>query len=311
MVKIMGKYLYQRTIKKKIVMEGIGIHTGKHCSVTLKPAKEDTGLIFIINGDDEKKFLFKVCPENVVDTTNQISLGNGPYRILLVEHLLSALHGMNITNCIIETGSPEVPGMDGSAYDFVKAIADIGVVEQNKKQEVLCIPYPVWFVEEGRHLIALPDDTDFSINCTVSFPYPSIGTQNYHFSANKTDYAEDISKARTFGFIEDHQKLKDRGICLGSSFDNTLALSRDRILSAEVRYENEVARHKVLDIIGDMYLLGMPIRGYISANKSNHLLDYKVITKLSEILLNRPSQKEIKEQYNKFDVVVSSKLKSL
>lgn len=299
-----------RTVKKEITIKGTGIHSGKMCSVTLKPAKSNTGIIVKLNRNNNTIY-FKICPGNVVDWRNQIAIGSNDYKLMLVEHLLSAFHGLGITDCIIETNSYEVPGMDGSSYIFVDAIMNTGIQIQNEKYEVFKLPYPIWVVDKDRYFIILPS-TEFSINCMVSFPYPSVGRQSYYSKITSDIYIKEISKARTFGFIEDHEKLKARGVCLGSSFENTLALSRERVLSAELRYKNEVARHKVLDIIGDLYLLTTPIKGQVIANKSNHELDYMAIKKLESVLNNhKPSKEEIKEQYRKFDVIMSTKIKNL
>jgi len=174
------------------------------------------------------------------------------------------------------------------------------------------LPYPIWEVNEDAHFIVLPSEEELSINCSISYPYPSIGIQTFYSKITPDIYINEISKARTFGFIEDHEKLKKRGVCLGSSFDNTLALSKEKVLSPELRYENEVIRHKALDIIGELYLLNTPIKGNIIANKSNHTMDFKAIYKIFSILKNqKPSKEEIKEQYKKFDFIVSKRIKKL
>ncbi len=295
----------QKTLNKSISIKGKGIHTGKSCSVRLIPSY-DFGIVIKLNRNN-RSFIFKICPDNVLDTKNQVSIGTRKYHLKLVEHILSSFHAIGITNCIIETDSDEIPGMDGSSYQFIKKILSVGIKTLDKTYEIINIPYPIWEVDNNNIIIILPDDY-FSINCTVFSPYKSIATQSFNSIINENVYISEISKARTFGFIEDYEKLVSRGLCLGSSFDNTLALSKNKILSYEKRYNNEVVRHKVLDIIGDLYLLNRKINGKIIAYNSNHTLDFNLVKKI-DLLINKssPSKEEIKKQYEKFDTLVFSK----
>lgn len=302
-------YVYRRTIKKKVTLESIGIHSGKHCSILMKPAN-GIGIVFNLKKHSCNNSFIKLLPGNITNTTNQLSLGRDTYNVLLIEHIISALHGLGITDCMIETKSVEIPGMDGSSYNFVEAIKSAGIRKLRHQKQKISVPYPIWVVDNERYVIMLPSD-DFSVNCTFSSPYPSIGTQNYSSSINPEIYIKEISKARTFGFIEDYEKLQKRGICLGSSFKNSLALSREKVLSSELRYENEVVRHKTLDILGDIYLLGCPINGRLIAYNNNHKLDYELVLKLLNIIYSKePTKDMIKEQYKKFEVI-ATKMKNL
>lgn len=301
-----SKKFLSKTIKENIKFEGIGIHTGKRCNVVLKPSLNH-GIIFKLLRNN-KEIILNLCPENVISTKNQIVLGNSKANIMLVEHLLSALNGLGITNCIIESNSPEIPGMDGSAFPFVEKILNTGIIELGYEYEYLELPYPIWVIDGDRHFIMIPSDK-LSINCMISYPYPSIGKQSFYSVIDQDDqdvYVNDISKARTFGFIEDHNNLKSKGVCLGSSFKNTLAFTKDKVLS-DVRYQDEAVRHKVLDIIGDIYLLNRPIKAHIITNKSGHSLDYKAVAKfnqaLKQIKSHEPTKEEINEQYKKFELV--------
>ncbi len=293
---------YQKTIKKRISISGKGIHTGKICSISLIPSN-DFGIVIKVNKKD-KSFIFKLCPDNVLDTKNQVSIGTNKYNVKLVEHILSAFHGLGITNCIIETESDEVPGMDGSSYPFIQKILNVGIKVLESKYEKINIPYPIWEINDKNIIIILPDKY-FSINCTIFSSYKSIGTQSYNSIITQNLYTSEISKARTYGFIEDYEKLLNRGLCLGSSFNNTLALSKNKVLSYEKRYNNEMVRHKVLDIMGDLFLLNKKINGKVIAFNSNHTIDYKLVKKIDGIINNSsPSKEEIKEQYEKFDTLV-------
>jgi UDP-3-O-[3-hydroxymyristoyl] N-acetylglucosamine deacetylase len=303
-------YVHCCTIKKRVRLEGVGIHSGKKCSVILQPSV-NTGIVFNLKKSIEQIDVFiKLHPANIINTINQLTIGTEKHNISLIEHLISAFSGLGITDCIVDTSSVEIPGMDGSAYNFVEAIEEAGIKFLNTQCKIFNVPYPVWVVDKERYLIILPSD-DFSINCTFSSPHQSIGTQTYFSTINPNVYKKEISKARTFGFIEDYEKLKKRGVCLGSSFNNTLALSKHRVLSAEMRYENEVVRHKTLDVIGDIYLLNSPMNGRIITYNNNHKLDYELVLKLMTVLNSqKPSKNMVKEQYKKFELM-STKIKNL
>ncbi len=302
-------YVHCCTIKRKVKLESIGIHSGKKCSAILRPSV-NTGIVFNIKkGTKQVDVFIKLHPNNIINTINQLTIGTEKHSISLIEHLISAFSGLGITDCIVETSSVEIPGMDGSAYNFVEAIEEAGIKHLNTQCNIFNVPYPVWVIDKERYLIILPSD-DFSINCTFYSPHKSIGTQTYFSTINPDVYKKEISKARTFGFIEDYEKLKKRGICLGSSFNNTLALSKQKVLSAEMRYENEVVRHKTLDVIGDIYLLNSPINGRIITYNNNHKLDYELVLKLMTVFNSqKPSKNMVKEQYKKFELV-STKIKN-
>ncbi len=287
-----------RTLKKEVVLSGIGVHTGLNSNVRLIPSTEK-GIYFKLHKDGEA-FILDLSSKNVKDAMNQVTIGNDIVSIKLVEHLLSAFHGLGITNCIVESFSSELPGMDGSSYPFVNAIKDCGIVDLDETLNIFKLPFPVWVGDEDSYLLSIPND-ELIIDYTHKSKYKAIGEQSFCLTLNEENYIKEISKARTFGFIEDHEKLLNRGICKGSSFDNTLVMSRDKILSPDLRFINEPARHKILDIIGDLYILSVPIKAKIIAKNSSHRLDIELVKKLEKIReVNSFTETEISRQFDIF-----------
>lgn len=288
----------QRTVKRKIVIEGKGVHSGKISKIIFEPAPKDTGIIIKQKGLSD---FIKCDIDNVVDTQNQVSLGNGKFTVKTVEHILSALRGLGITNCFIETDSDEMPIMDGSAYPIIEYIEAEGVLTQKSNIKPLKIPHPVWVQDMDKYLIILPDDR-FRISYHVSYPNTALSSQYAYFQFSKHTYVKEIAKARTFGFYEEWQALQKQGLALGSCLENTIVYSKNGLMNSHLRYENECVRHKILDLIGDFSLLGMPIKGYVIANKSGHKLDIELIHKVRDIMMNNVfTKKDILQQYKIFE----------
>jgi UDP-3-O-[3-hydroxymyristoyl] N-acetylglucosamine deacetylase len=272
----------QKTLKRNIDFDGVGLHSGHSCQVTLKPAPEDTGLVFLAKKASSNQFI-PYNGENIVDTQNNISISNGKAVIKTVEHLVSALYASQIDNCIIECGSNEVPILDGSAKFFIEGIVEAGTVEQTRGREEFRIINPIWSTLDDKFIVALPFN-GFKINYTISFPDSPIGTQTMNLDISKENFIKEISGARTFGFIEDLEEYHRSGLVMGVNLDNVQVYSKrgNRVLNSS-RYEDEPVRHKILDLIGSLALLNFDIKGFIISYKGGHTLDVSFARKVMNI----------------------------
>ena len=270
---------YQQTIKTQISCDGVGLHTGKRVNLTLKPAGPDYGIRFV-RVDLPGMPVIEAKKSQVVDTRLATSLGLNGYRIYTVEHLLSALAGVGIDNASIEIDSSEVPIMDGSAAHFTSLLQGVGFKTQENRKKFLRIKKPV-MVQEGDKYIHLFPHSEFKISYTIEFDHPILQRQSYALVVRNKTFIEEISRARTFGFLKDVETLKQNGFAKGGSLENAVVIDAQGVLNEEgLRYEDEFVRHKILDLIGDLSLVGKPILGHIVAFKSGHTLNYALIKKL-------------------------------
>ena len=260
----------QRTIKDTVSIEGIGIHTGEKARITLHPAEENTGILFFRKG-----VKIPASPEYVVGTFLSTDLGYGPVTVRTVEHLLATLHLLRITNLVVEVeGGCEIPIMDGSAYAFYRELKDL-VVDQTEYVEPFSVTEKVK-VYSGKASIEAEPCPCFEITYEGVFK-GCLGEQRFTFKGK----AEDVILARTFCFDEDIEFIRSRGFGRGGSLENTLVIGRNGVYNREgLRYENEPARHKVLDLIGDLYLLGVPFRGRVVSRRGGHTLNYMLVKKI-------------------------------
>ncbi len=296
--------IYQRTIGGYISIGGIGLHSGRKVKITLRPAPENSGYIFV---NTEQEFPAEIVAsfDKVVDTTLATTIGDGNTQIKTIEHLISALRGMDIDNVIVEVEGDEVPIMDGSSAPFVYLIKKAGIVEQKRFRKFIIVKNPIKFSEDDKYIEILPSD-NFKIEFTIDFPHPLIGKQYFLYHSSPENYEREIAKARTFGFHNEVEYLKNKGLALGGSLENAVVIGNDGILNEEgLRFKDEFVRHKILDLIGDIALLGYPVIGHIRAYKSGHALNNKLCR---ELFTNRRdfSVVELKEDYlpfhNAFDV---------
>jgi UDP-3-O-[3-hydroxymyristoyl] N-acetylglucosamine deacetylase len=262
----------RKTIKNDIQLEGIGLHSGKKVNLRLISAPSGTGLIFLPNSQSLKKFRIPVSLEYVVDTSNAVTLGDGVNIIQTVEHLLAALHTKGITDLYMEIDSLEIPIMDGSSRPFMEAITSDNIIEFDDVVEAIKVQNPVWVVDGDKYLVILPNDT-LKVTYTIDFKHPLLRGQSITTEINSQILENDILPARTFGFLKDVQAMQARGLVLGGSLDNAVVLTDDGYLNDSLRFENEFVRHKVLDLIGDLSIIGRPIIGHILASKAGHALD--------------------------------------
>ncbi|QFT55962.1 UDP-3-O-acyl-N-acetylglucosamine deacetylase [Microbulbifer sp. THAF38] len=271
----------QRTLKNAIRATGVGLHTGKKVVLTLKPAPVDTGIVFR-RTDLDPVVEIEARAENVGDTLLSTTLVKDDVRIATVEHLLSAMAGLGIDNAIVELSAQEVPIMDGSAGPFVFLIQSAGIQEQSAPKKFLRIKKPIT-VEEGDKVASFLPFNGFKVSFTIDFDHPVFQGRNLTSSVDfsSTSFVKEVSRARTFGFMHEIEYLRSKGLVQGGSVDNAIVIDQYRILNeGGLRYEDEFVKHKILDAIGDLYLLGTSLIGEFKAFKSGHSLNNKSLRHL-------------------------------
>ncbi len=273
--------LFQRTIAKTCTVTGIGLHSGKKVKLTLHPAPENFGIQFR-RTDIKNSKLIKADAKTVGATENATSLGAGAEAIHTVEHLLAVLYGLGINNVLCELDGPEVPIMDGSGASFIFLLKEIGVANLNKSKKFLIVLEPVK-VAVGDRWAQIEPANKLIIDSTIVFPHPRIKTQQKIFEFTCENFIEDIGRARTFGFYKDVDALKRKGLIRGASLDNAVVLDDFQIVNHDgLRYTDEFVRHKILDTLGDISLLGYEIAGKVTTYKSGHNIHNLLCRKLLE-----------------------------
>jgi UDP-3-O-[3-hydroxymyristoyl] N-acetylglucosamine deacetylase len=275
--------LKQRTLKNVIRATGIGLHTGKKVYLTLRPAAPDTGIVFR-RVDLEPAVEIKAVCKNVGETTLSTTLCAGEVKISTVEHLLSAMAGLGVDNAYIDLNAPEVPIMDGSAGPFVFLLQSAGIVEQNKLKKFIRIKKPV-VVEENGKWARFDPFNGFKVGFTIEFDHPVFESskQSAEIDFSSTSFLREVSRARTFGFIRDVERLREQNLVLGGSLDNAVVVDDYRVLNEDgLRYKDEFVKHKILDAIGDLYLLGHSLIGAFTGYKAGHALNNMLLRKLVE-----------------------------
>ncbi len=281
----------QRTLKSEVACTGIGLHSGKKVNLRLCPAPEDTGVVFR-RVDLPSKPEIKAEIENIIDHRLATTLGNERMVIATVEHLLAAFMGLGIDNVIVEVDAPEVPIMDGSAAPFVYLIKETGIKYQTSPKKVYLLKKPIVVKEGQKWIYAAPaKDNNLRVTFTIDFEHPLLKKQTYTFHHSFKRFEREISRARTFGFLKEVKWLREQGLAKGGSLDNAIVIDEFRVLNREgLRYRNEFVRHKILDLLGDIFLLGAPLIAKIKAYKSGHALNHKFATYLKN---NKPLIKEV------------------
>lgn len=271
----------QRTLKNTIRATGIGLHSGDKVYLTLRPAPVNAGIVFC-RTDLDPVVTIKADALNVGDTTLSTNLEKGDVRISTVEHLLSAMAGLGIDNAFVDLSAPEVPIMDGSASPFVFLLQSAGIEEQNALKQFIRIKRKVEVRDEDRTATFLPFN-GFKVGFTIDFDHPVIKGRNQTVSLDfsSTSFVREVSRARTFGFMRDIEMLRERNLALGGSVENAIVVDDYRILNEDgLRYEDEFVKHKVLDAIGDLYLLGKSLIGEFQGFKSGHALNNVLVREL-------------------------------
>jgi len=273
--------LRQRTLKNPIRATGVGLHTGEKVYMTLRPAPADTGIVFR-RVDLETPVDLTARPENVGDTQLSTTLVSGNVRISTVEHLLSAMAGLGVDNAVVEVSAPEVPIMDGSAGPFVFLIQSAGINELDAPKRFIRIKKSLT-AHDGDKWARFDPYDGFKVSFAIEFNHPVFdsGTQEAVIDFSTTSFVKEVSRARTFGFMRDIEYLRAHNLALGGSMDNAVVLDDYRVLNSDgLRYDDEFVRHKILDAIGDLYLLGHSLIGAFSGYKSGHGLNNTLLRAL-------------------------------
>jgi UDP-3-O-[3-hydroxymyristoyl] N-acetylglucosamine deacetylase len=270
--------LKQRTLKTAIKATGVGLHTGKKVAMTLRPAQPDQGIVFR-RLDLPQPVDIRAAARAVTDTRLCSAVEGGGAKVATVEHLMSALAGLGIDNLYVDLTGPEVPIMDGSAGPFVYLLQSAGITEQRAPKRFLRIRHPVE-VRDGDKWARFEPYDGFRVSFSIVFDHPVFerASQSLTIDFAETSYTKEVARARTFGFVQDVEALRDAGLALGGSLDNAVVLDEYRVLNTDgLRYADEFVKHKVLDAIGDLYLIGHPVVGAFSAHKSGHALNNQLL----------------------------------
>lgn len=273
----------QRTIKKEISVSGIGLHTGKKVNLTFKPASVDSGINFI-RTDLASRPVIRAGIENSLlqgHIPRRTSIGINGVDLHTIEHLMAVLFGLGIDNIVIEIDNEEIPGLDGSGRDFLEALAKAQVVEQEKNKECYYVKEPIFIQEADAFIMVLPS-ADFKVSYTLSYNHPMLRAQFLELNLDSDTFRKEIVGARTFCLQEEAEELQRQGVGLGANYTNTLVVGKDGVIDNKLRFEDEFIRHKILDLLGDLYLLGEPIRGHIIALRSGHYLNLKLAKKIDQ-----------------------------
>lgn len=268
----------------------MGLHSGRDINMCIKPAPRDTGVVFVRT--DKGDVRIKANVSSVSDTTFATTLTSEGVKVGTVEHLLAAFAGLNIDNVYVEIDGPEVPIMDGSSLPFVARIMEAGIAKQAKALNCIRILEPI-VVMEGPCQIAVTPYEGTRITYRLFYTHPAFGEQKLGMDVTTMNFINELAPARTFGFLRDVEMLKSKGLARGGSLDNAIVLGDKEVINgSKLRFKDEFVRHKILDAVGDISLIGVPIYGHIIANKSGHTLHIKLLKK---ILMNRNSWELVSE----------------
>ncbi|MFA7083451.1 MAG: UDP-3-O-acyl-N-acetylglucosamine deacetylase [Arcobacteraceae bacterium] len=270
----------QRTIKKAIEIVGIGLHKGVPVTMKLEPLEANMGIVFY-RKDEGVTIPLKI--ENVVDTKMATVIGKDGVIVSTIEHLLSALYAYGIDNLRVVLDNDEVPVLDGSSSGYCMLIDEVGILEQDASKKAIKVKKLIEVTTEDGKKVSLKPSLNIVYDFSINFDHPVIGEQEYRFDYSISEYKENISRARTFGFLHEVQYLRNIGLAQGGSLENAIVLDDSKILNPEgLRYENEFVRHKILDAIGDMALLGYTLIGEYNAYAGSHHLNHLLTKKLFE-----------------------------
>lgn len=300
----------EKTIRKEVSCSGIGLHSGKLIELKLLPALEGSGIVFVRKDLGGKRIPADAL--HVVSTQLSTTIGAEGATVQTIEHLLAAVSAMEIDNLIIEVDGPEVPVLDGSAALFVALLSEAGIANQARMRSFIEFLKPITVFEQGKSVTIRPGSS-FDISYQIQFDHPLIANQSYFYRHSRQGFTDEIAPARTFGFLKDVEHLKAQGLARGGSLENAIVIGDDKILNKQgLRFSDEFVRHKILDLIGDFSLLGMPILGHVEALCSGHMLHAKLIR---EVLANKKAWKivaplkknqKVYSPYQRFSSPISS-----
>ncbi len=268
---------FQTTIHRSVEIDGIGLHTAVPGHLRLAPAPADTGIVF--RRTDLDNFPIEAHVGNVARVSYATSLMKKGVLISTTEHLLAALYSCGIDNCYADLDAIEVPILDGSAQPFIDMLAIAGIRTLRRRRRYLRVVRPLEFTDAGRHIGIYPAD-EFRVQCSIDFPHPAIGRQHVDLRVDRDTFSRLLAPARTFGFERDFPGMRKMGLIRGGSYENALVLSDDAIVNGPLRFADEFGRHKTLDLIGDLALVGRPLRGLVVAQRAGHALHTQLVTRL-------------------------------
>jgi UDP-3-O-[3-hydroxymyristoyl] N-acetylglucosamine deacetylase len=269
--------MFQTTIQTAVSTQGIGLHTGVQGKLRLVPAPADTGIVF--RRVDLDGFQIEAHGSNVARVSYATSLMKHGVLLSTTEHLLAAVYSCGIDNIYLDIDAIEVPILDGSAEPFMQMIDLAGVRKLRRKRRYLKVTKPVEVVEDGRRIGIYPAD-EFRVRCYVDFPHPMVGQQEVEMVVNAGSFRQVLSRARTFCFESDIEPLRGMGLIRGGSLDNAIVLTKDGVMNGSLRFADEFGRHKALDLIGDLALVGLPLLGRVEARKAGHALHTQLVSQL-------------------------------
>jgi len=269
--------MFQTTIQRQASAEGVGLHTGVRGKLRLTPAPADAGIVF--RRSDLDFFRIEAHGSNVARVSYATSLMKQGVLLSTTEHLLAAIYSCGIDNIYIDIDAIEVPILDGSAEPFMQLLDEAGMRKLRRKRRYLKVVKPVEVVEDGRRIGIYPAH-EFRVCCYVDFPHPMVGQQEVEMAVNPESFRQILSRARTFCFESDIEPLRAMGLIRGGSLDNAIVLTKDGVLNGPLRYADEFGRHKALDLIGDLALVGLPLLGRVEARKAGHALHTQLVSRL-------------------------------
>ncbi len=258
----------QRTISEAVSYNGVGLHTGSLTTVTFKPAPADTGIVFYRTDLDASPAI-PALVDNVVDVSRGTTIGIGDVKIHTIEHAMSCLAGLGIDNLIVEVDADEIPVGDGSALPVMNTLLKAGIVELESEKQYIRVDHPVYYRKDDVTLSILPSD-NLRVTMTIAYDHPTVGTQYASFTITEDSFKKELAPARTFCFLREVKMLQEAGLIRGGSLESAVVISDEGILNDTLRFPDEFVRHKILDLLGDTYLLGHPLKGHIIGAKCGH-----------------------------------------
>jgi len=270
---------YQSTLKNRVTCSGIGLHSGKKVKMSILPSDADNGVVFKridLNGSAHD---ISASVENVREVNFATKLGSNGTEVHTVEHLLAVLNGLGIDNAEVHIDREEVPILDGSGSPIVYLIKEAGIQSNSERRNYIKITEPLEVVEGDKFIRVLPSD-DLRVSYFIDFNHPILKKQSYYFTYNKVSFINNIAPARTFTFLNEVNYLRKMGLAKGGSLDNAIVVGDNEILNDHLRFSDEFVRHKVLDLLGDLYLLGKPLIGHVVAYKAGHALHVKLVQEI-------------------------------
>ncbi len=268
---------FQQTVRNSVECRGVGLHSGQSVRMILRPAPPNAGILFRLLHRAGARVA--VCPDSLADSHYATTLGENGCRIQTVEHLLSATHALGIDNLEVELDANELPALDGSAKPFVNVLYAAGKRTQQAPRRPFYVSEAIRVGDERRWVEIVPAP-DFWVSYTLDLDHPVVGTQSASFPVTERVFVEEVASARTYGFLKDLERLRENGLARGGSLENAVVLGADGILNGHLRFQDEFVRHKILDLIGDLALLGRPVIGHVMARNAGHALNHQLVMEL-------------------------------